>query len=277
MKISVITPSFRQLVWLKTCVESVADQEGNFSVEHLVQDGSCDKEFTDWAQEHAPEGWVSEPDNGMYDAINKGFRRAEGDIVAWLNCDEQYLPGALAEVAKFFKNHPDVDIAFGDVVMTAEDGTPLSYRSARVPACGYIRSCHLPTFSAATFIRRKIIDQGHLLDDRWKTIADAVWINGLLRSGFKPGVISKPISVFAATGENLGQSQQAFDEMAEWRKGGGSLPAVRALGWKSYLRLRKLFAGAYAMRPCAIEIHTDSESGRKKRSATVSEKCVGYS
>ena len=53
----------------------------------------------------------------MYDAINRGFAKASGDILAWLNCDEQYLPGALAKVADHFARHPRTDILFGDIIL----------------------------------------------------------------------------------------------------------------------------------------------------------------
>src|ERR1700694_5003916 len=116
MKVSVVTPSFKQLPWLKLCVASVADQVG-VEIEHIVQDAGTGGDLEIWAASQPSLRLFVEPDAGMYDAINRGLRRATGEICAYLNCDEQYLPGALQAVEKFFQSHPEVDMVFGDVVM----------------------------------------------------------------------------------------------------------------------------------------------------------------
>src|SRR6187399_1388121 len=110
MKISIVTPSFRNSNWLKLCIASVADQQG-VEVEHIVQDAGSDDGTLDWLPGDSRVKAFVETDSGMYDAINRGFRRATGDILAYLNCDEQYLPGALATVRDFFEKNPDVEVA----------------------------------------------------------------------------------------------------------------------------------------------------------------------
>ena len=112
---SIITPSFRQLDWLKLCAASIADQAG-VRVEHLVQDAGSGETMLAWAAEwkrkcETEDGRFSfqlamEKDDGMYDAVNRGLRRASGELLAYLNCDEQYLPGALATVADYFAKNP---------------------------------------------------------------------------------------------------------------------------------------------------------------------------
>ena len=94
MRFSIITPSFRSSHWLKMCIPSVADQ--GVELEHLVQDSESDDGTRDWLPQDRRVTAVFEKDKGMYDAVNRGLRRATGDIFAYLNCDEQYLPGALA-------------------------------------------------------------------------------------------------------------------------------------------------------------------------------------
>ena len=94
MKFSIITPSFRNSNWLKLCIASVADQQG-VEVEHIVQDSCSDDGTQDWLPQDRRVSAFIEKDGGMYDAVNRGYRRAQGDILAYLNCDEQYLPGAL--------------------------------------------------------------------------------------------------------------------------------------------------------------------------------------
>ena len=101
MKFSVITPSFRNSEWLKLCIASVADQSGA-EFEHIVQDSCSDDGTQDWLTKDSRVRAFIEKDGGMYDAVNRGYRRATGDILCYLNCDEQYLPGALATVRKVF-------------------------------------------------------------------------------------------------------------------------------------------------------------------------------
>lgn len=272
MKISVVTPSFRQLDLLKLCVASVADQQGDFDVEHLIQDGGSGPDFEAWAAEHAPAGWISEKDGGMYDAINRGFQRAKGDIVAWLNCDEQYLPGALEAVARIFRENPATDLVFGDVVVVDASGVPESYRMALVPKRGHIRHCTLATFSAATFVRRKVIDRGILLDARWRTIADAVWIDRMLGEGLRATVIRRPLAAFKRTGENLGQTEMAAQELQEWRRETGSASPLARQAWAMSHRLRKWSAGAYRQRPVEVEIYEPEIEGRRRTGAQVNER-----
>src|SRR6516164_1012504 len=108
MKFSIITPSFRSSKWLKLCIASVADQAGA-EWEHIVQYSCSDDGTQDWLPQDPRVQAVIEKDGGMYDAVNRGFRRAKGDILAYLNCDEQYLPGALRTVNEFFERHPQIE------------------------------------------------------------------------------------------------------------------------------------------------------------------------
>src|SRR3954464_10648572 len=101
MQFSIVTPSFRQLSWLKRAVRSVADQKG-VEVEHIIQDAGTGPELETWVRENSNAQLFVEKDNGMYDAVNRGLARAQGEICAYLNCDEQYLPGTLEKVAQCF-------------------------------------------------------------------------------------------------------------------------------------------------------------------------------
>ena len=104
MKLSIITPSFRNSQWLKLCVASIADQQG-VDAEHIVQDAGSDDGTLDWLTHDPRVQAYVEKDKGMYDAINRGLRRACGEILAYLNCDEQYLPGTLKKVSDAAKKH----------------------------------------------------------------------------------------------------------------------------------------------------------------------------
>lgn len=105
LRFSVVTPSFRQLSWLRLNSASVQDQEG-IDLEHIIQDAGSGDELRNWAASRPRTSLFVDKDSGMFDAINRGWRQAKGDIVAQLNCDEQYLPGALLAVARFLKTIP---------------------------------------------------------------------------------------------------------------------------------------------------------------------------
>lgn len=112
-KISVITPSFNQANFIKRTIQSVLSQDyPNF--EYIVMDGGSTDGTVDILKKYLDKiTWKSEKDNGQSDAINKGLKIATGDIVAYLNSDDTYEPGALSKVAEFFRQNPDKKWAYG--------------------------------------------------------------------------------------------------------------------------------------------------------------------
>lgn len=104
MKISVITPSFNQGEYIERTIQSVLGQKGDFELEYIVVDGGSTDSTLDIVEKYRDRlTWISEKDRGQSDAINKGFKMASGDILAWLNSDDTYEAGALSEVAKRYK------------------------------------------------------------------------------------------------------------------------------------------------------------------------------
>src|SRR6266545_4953478 len=120
MRFSVITPSFNPSPWLPLCLASVADQ--GVDVEHIVQDAGSTDGTLDWLRHDARVKLFVERDGGMYDGVNRGLRRAGGDILAYLNCDEQYLPGCLQTVQSFFSAHPQTEVVFAGSIVTDGEG-----------------------------------------------------------------------------------------------------------------------------------------------------------
>jgi glycosyltransferase involved in cell wall biosynthesis len=120
--ISIVTPSFQQGRFIGRTIYSVVAQ-GYPALDYHVQDGgSTDDTLTALARfDDALTSWVVEPDTGQADAINRGFDRARGEIMAWLNSDDLLLPGALASVGRFFADHPDVDVVYGNRIMVDEN------------------------------------------------------------------------------------------------------------------------------------------------------------
>src|SRR2546428_12553471 len=157
--VSVITPSFNMLGYLRRSYASVADQ-GSVTREHLVMDGGSTDGTPTWLTAHPDIASVVERDAGMYDAVNKGFRRARGELVSHLNCDEQYLPGALAFVRGYFSRHPEVDLLFGDALVIRPDGSLIAFRKGFMPLLPVILSGPLYLFTAAMFVRRRVIEAG---------------------------------------------------------------------------------------------------------------------
>jgi glycosyltransferase involved in cell wall biosynthesis len=104
MRISVITPSFNQGSFIERTIKSVLNQTGDFELEYFVVDGGSSDGTLDILRRYEPRlQWRSEPDHGQSDAINKGLGRATGELLAWLNSDDTYLPGALNAVADAYR------------------------------------------------------------------------------------------------------------------------------------------------------------------------------
>lgn len=255
LKISVVTPSYKQLPWLKLCAASVADQRG-VTVEHIIQDAQTGPELEDWIRQNTRARLYVECDSGMYDAINRGFARATGDIICWLNSDEQYLEGTLAKVAHYFETHPEIDVLFGDALLISNNGTLISYRRTVQPNPRHIQVAHLNTLSCATFIRRSVLNQGFRLDTRWKAIADAVWVVSMLKAGISMAVLREPLAVFTITDKNLGQTGLAHSEVRIWQKETASESFLPRLYFVVWHRLMKLISGAYWPRSLSTRLYT---------------------
>lgn len=120
--ISIVTPSYEQGRFLDRTLYSVASQ-GYPALEYVVQDGGSSDETVEVLRRYEPvlTRWASEPDEGQADAINRGFRNTTGEIMAWLNSDDLLLPGTLSYVARYFAEHPGVDVVYGNRLMIDEN------------------------------------------------------------------------------------------------------------------------------------------------------------
>jgi len=262
---TVVTPSYNQTNWLNLCIASIRDQEG-VKIEHIIQDAGSTG-FENSVQLGSTESYRQrlyvETDSGMYDAINRGFRKGEGEFFAWLNCDEQYLPGALKAVADYFHNHPDVDVLFGDAILLDEKGALISYRRTILPSLLHIQLSHLNVLSCATFVRRRVLAKGFLLDPSWKAIADAIWIRNLLKAKLKMAVLRRPLSAFTITRSNLGQTSLAKAEMLKFQSDSW-FPILwlrePVILWH---RVKKFLAGAYGSRQFTTAIYSFASHERR--------------
>ncbi|MBL7963875.1 MAG: glycosyltransferase [Flavobacteriales bacterium] len=263
MRFSITTPSFGQLAFLRLNAASVADQRSpGVEVEHLVQDGGSRDGTAEWLATRPDINGLVEPDDGMYDAINRGIRRGSGDVHAWLNCDEQYLPGALAAVADHFLRHPEVDILIGHTVVVDEEGRYLCHRKAVIPTPGILKRGRLPLHSSSLFFRRHLVHgpRGGLFDPAWKAMGDWAWICAVLQQGARIEVHDAFLSTFTDTGGNLGMSPRAREEMSRVKAGLSPLdhlatPIVRGVDY-----MRKALSGYYRQRPFDYVIYRPDPS-----------------
>ena len=258
MRFSIITPSFRNSKWLKLCIPSVADQ--GVELEHIVQDSCSDDGTQHWLPLDRRVKAFIEKDAGMYDAVNRGLRRATGDICAYLNCDEQYLPGALSAVHDFFNRNPSTDVVFADVVINDPQGRYLCHRKAVLPGKYHTWiSANLAILTCATFFRRKILDEnGMFFNPKLKDVGDGEWVMRLIDQRVSMGILRRFTSTFTETGDNMNTRPNALREKSEliasapeWARRCRSL----IIG---HYRLRKLLAGAYRQSPFRYEIYAES-------------------
>jgi glycosyltransferase involved in cell wall biosynthesis len=255
---SVVTPSFNMLNYLRRCHASVADQGAN--VEHIIVDALSGDGTADWLSAQRDITAIVERDRGMYDAVNKGLRRSRGTIVSYVNCDEQYLPGALRTVSEYFAAYPHVDVVFGDALLIKPDGSLLAYRKGYTPRWPYIVASHLYVLSCTMFMRRRVIEEGFLFDESWRDIGDHEFVVRLLRHGFQAAHIPRYLAAFTMTGNNMSAGANARRETMRARR---SAPRwVRALrGPLNVLRyVEKAASGAYWQRfPLSYDVYAAAD------------------
>lgn len=279
---SIVTPSFKQLDWLRLCVASVRDQVyasggivnsseasrlanqqshnqqpaiSTLCVEHIIQDagsegieefarevgagfyrdgllifrgnnaecGMRNAESTKFSghaelkiqnqQSRYRVAVFCESDRGMYDAINRGLSKTSGELCAWLNSDEQYLPGTLDFVSRYFRDNPATDVLLGDALLTEADHRPVCYRRIMVPSRWHTRLDHLHSLSCAMFFKRAALPDPPL-DPRWRVISDAVLMDHFLSSGKRIVACRELLSAYAFTGKNL--SAEPSGELERW-------------------------------------------------------------
>lgn len=255
MKFSIVTPSFRSSHWLKLCIASVADQQG-VEWEHIVQDSCSDDGTQDWLPQDKRVLPFIEKDNGMYDAVNRGYRRATGDVLAYLNCDEQYLPGALAVVQKFFEQNPKAEVALAGSIVTDGEGKYICHRHALVPHPhhGWFRFSLL---TSSIFIRRSVVkDRRIFFDTKWRALGDFHWVMELQKRGVPMAVCDDFTSIFADTGDNMSLKPIALREKAETMAMAADWVKLLKPWWVVQHRLRRMAAGHFKLKPMSYEAYT---------------------
>lgn len=227
IKYYIVTPSYNNWQWLQNCLPSVADQASeNICVHHHVQDGgSSDKtveELEKWqkqsqGRENYHFSYQSKADKGMYHAINLAWEQMpdDADFMAHLNCDEQYLPHALADIAPYFEKYPQADILLGSYFVVDKEQNYICHRRPAQPKLWSSRlNCACITNSS--FYRASRFRQhGIRYDIRWRSIGDLVLYRDLLAAGARFQIIDLITSSFACTGSNLAWGELSHKEWAK--------------------------------------------------------------
>ena len=272
MDFTIVTPSYGQFDYLGCCIASVADQKG-VSIEHIVQDGGTARfnEFAETMSKRRPDRpnyrrvMISEPDSGMYDAINKGLKKGTGRICAYLNCDEQYLAGALAKVLNEFKKQAGNEILYGSFLVVDEKGELVTAQRPVKLFWQHVATSHLPNFTCATFFRREMMEREKAyFDAQYRACADAAWTIERLKRGTKTGMMTDFIGVFVEQETNQGVKKEGLAEADAIRC--RLHPCVRSTAflWKLMHRLRKLLEGKYFPKRVSYDIFRKGEVGKRQ-------------
>jgi glycosyltransferase involved in cell wall biosynthesis len=236
IRISIITPTRNMAQFLEPCILS-NQQQFYPDLEHIVVDGASTDNTLEILGRYPHLRWVSEPDSGLSDALNKGIRMATGEIIGWCNADDLYLPGTLTVVDELFEKYPDIDLIYGDYRETDEAGRSLRVFRETHFSPTVFRWLHvniIPT--PAAFWRRRIHGQDLWFEDKMRFAMDYDFLRRVFAKGYKFKHVSILFCDFRRHGGSLsaagGQLREheliiKRDASAIWKRLGPAFPALR--------------------------------------------------
>ena len=196
-KVSIITPSYNQGQFLEETILSVLNQDYP-NLEYIIIDGGSTDNSVQVIKKYEDrlDYWVSEPDKGQSDAINKGFHRATGEILHWLNSDDVLVPGALQAVGEYFLRHPEIGCIMGDIGIIDEKSKfiflrkaiPFHFRTALYGACSVPQPSTL-------FIKEAWLETGDV-DVSLQYQMDFEYFLRMAKAGVKFGLLKRPVAQF---------------------------------------------------------------------------------
>jgi glycosyltransferase involved in cell wall biosynthesis len=191
--VSILTPSYNQGNFIRETIESVLRQEVR-DLDYLIVDGGSTDNTVETLRSFGKQiRWISEPDHGIAEALNKGLSRSLGEIVGWLNSDDIYNPGAVQAVLDFFTAHPDVDVVYGDADHIDEDGRVIGRYPTEPFSVERLReTCFIS--QPATFFRRSLLEQHGFLSEKFPHCIDyELWIR-FAKGGARFEYLPRPLA-----------------------------------------------------------------------------------
>jgi glycosyltransferase involved in cell wall biosynthesis len=176
--VSIVTPSYNQARFLEATLRSVLEQDYP-QIEYLVVDGASTDGSVETIRLYSDRltWWVSEKDSGQSEAINKGFHRAHGEFVGWLNSDDIYLPGAVSAAVQVFQAHPQAGLVYGDARAIDADGKPFNLMRARQYSLADLMAFNIICQPAA-FMRRSVLEEAGYLNPAYQLLMDnLLWMS----------------------------------------------------------------------------------------------------
>jgi glycosyltransferase involved in cell wall biosynthesis len=272
IKISVVTPTRDRAAFIEAAIESSTAQSVP-AFQHIVIDGASTDDTLMRLKRYSRLEIVSEPDQGLYDAINKGIGRARGDVICILNSDDRLLPGAFEAISAAFDSDPDIDAVCGRVrvgdVDNSDDDLEIGTSAMQRLRAGDIIS-GLP-LTNGRFIRRATFEKAGLFDQAFPILADRDFLGRFLLRGFRTRAIDRAVYrygthnkslSFGAEAGSLAYNSEAI-KLALTRLEQSCSKRERAfyrrwLGWAiGYALARGSMAGAFAQ---ACEVSTAARS-----------------
>lgn len=210
MLVSIITPSYNQGEYLEDTILSVLNQDYP-EIEYIVIDGGSSDNSVDVILKYAERisYWVSEPDKGQADAINKGFRKSRGNLICWINSDDLLYPDFVSTRVKQFLNNPGTDFIYGDVDQGISPGEKRLRKGAQTDYKKMLISLNVPVPQQSAMWRRNLVDRVGPLDEQWQVILDREYFMRIARScaiKYIPG----PVAFF--------RNHERSKSVEQWRK-----------------------------------------------------------
>lgn len=197
--ISILTPSYNQGAFIEDAIQSVLAQEYE-NVEHIIIDNQSTDNTLEILRKYPHLKWISEPDQGQSDALNKGFRLAKGDIIGWLNCDDFYLPGAFRAAAEALSSE-QLDGVYADLKFCDLHKNIIKHYHSHRPD-KFLSLFHAFISSESFFFKRKIIQEGEMVDTQLHYCMDQDMAARLLYHGFRVHYLKTCFAVFRWQGNN---------------------------------------------------------------------------
>lgn len=233
--VTIVMPSFNHGSFIREALDSILKQDYP-AIECLVIDGGSSDTTLDTLRSYGDHvRWVSEPDGGLYEAVNKGWRMASGEWLGWLNCDDRLLPGSTARLVRAAVDRdPQADFVYGDYYRFNAHGEILEVMSCGEPDARALLRYGNRVFTGAGLVRRDLAERLGYFDLRYSLSADYAFIVRALQTG-RALHIAEPTAMFRIHDDSKSQSQR----VRMWEE---ALAISEELSGKRYLPQRLRYA-----------------------------------